>query len=427
MATLPRARSARLGRMLLPHRTLPSPSRVASVWDDLGLPAITAGLIANLAYLFSAVPFLLGVLGTMNLAPAHVSSWFFIVFLTSGLGCIALALRYRQPLALGWSPAALVFMGSVATRYPASELAGATLVAGCIVLLLGISGAGTWLMRWLPLPIVLAMFAGTILPYATAIFAQFGVQPFVVGATLAGYLVARGPNRPWLPPVGGAVAAGVLAAVVAGETTLASVTWGLPQVQLMRPAIGIESLFALAVPLVILTIATGNIQGLGLLASQGYRPPVNAVTATIGLSSIVNALFGGHVASLQSAAGAVLVGEEAGPRERRYVGVLVAGIGCVAIAVGALVATGLLGVLPASLVVSLAGLAILRTLMDAIEQTVTTRLHQGAFFAFVIAASPITIFGLGPALWALAGGCLVSLLLERDALRTCLLAARCDA
>jgi benzoate membrane transport protein len=426
MAMLPRARSAQLDRAPLPDGTTASPVRVNSIRHDIGMPAITAGMIANIAYLFGATPFLLGVLGTMPLSPAHVSSWFFIVFLTSGLGSIALALRYRQPIAMGWSPAALIFIGSVATRYPVAELLGATLAAGVVVMLLGLTGIGTWLMRWLPLPLVLAMFAGTIFPYATSIFAQFSVQPFVVGATLAGYLVARSQNRAWLPPVGGAVLAGVLAAVIAGDTTLASVTWGLPHVQLMSPSLGVGSLIALVLPLVLLTIATGSIQGIGLLTRHGFRPPVNVITTSVGVVSIVNALFGGHVASLQSASGAVLVGEEAGPRERRYIAVLIAGVGCVVIAVGALVASGLLGVLPVSLVVSLAGLAVLRTLMDAVEQTMTTRLHQGAFFTFIIAASPVTILGLGPALWALLGGYLVSLLLERDALRTCLLTARCD-
>jgi predicted benzoate:H+ symporter BenE len=38
------------------------------------------------------------------------------------------------------------------------------------------------------------------------------------------------------------------------------------------------------------------------------------------------------------------------------------------------------------------------------------------FFASVIAASPLTILGIGSAFWALEGGFLVSLFLERSAL-----------
>jgi benzoate membrane transport protein len=38
---------------------------------------------------------------------------------------------------------------------------------------------------------------------------------------------------------------------------------------------------------------------------------------------------------------------------------------------------------------------------------------MGAFFALAIAASPLTILGVGSAFWALVGGMLVSLLLER--------------
>ena len=86
----------------------------------------------------------------------------------------------------------------------------------------------------------------------------------------------------------------------------------------------------------------------------------------------------------------------------------------VALSAGA--ASGLLNVLPASLVGTLAGLALVNALMDALRKTVHTDLPMGALFALAIAASPLTILGIGSAFWALVGGVFVSLLLERQPL-----------
>lgn len=420
MATVPRTRA--LPAKLAP-RTTPDDGTLRG---DANVQNITAGLIAIITYFFGAIPVLLGVLVTLNLTASQLSSWIFIVFLTSGIGSVVLSLRYRQPIAIGWSVPALMLIGSVGPRYSASELAGASLVAGSAVLLLGVLGAGKALTRWLPLPLVLAMFAGSTLHYVTGIFTQLGAQPVAVGAALAGFLFARHCSCAWMPPVGGAVLSGLVATLAMGQTRLEAVAWALPALELGAPSVGAGSLLALSLPLLILTIGTGNVQGIGLLMNQGYRPPVNAITTTIGISSIVNALFGGHTASVQSAAGAILVSEEAGKPGGRYVASVLAGFGCVVIAGMAAMAGSMLGVLPVALVLSLAGIAILRTLMDAVEKSVTTDLRLGAFFAFAIAASPLTILGIGPALWAIAGGYLVSLIVERPALFASLQRAEAD-
>jgi hypothetical protein len=74
------------------------------------------------------------------------------------------------------------------------------------------------------------------------------------------------------------------------------------------------------------------------------------------------------------------------------------------------------GLLPGGLVAAIAGLALLPALLDALKESVETDLPLGAFFALAIAASPLTLLGVGSAFWALAGGLAVSLLLERPAL-----------
>ena len=387
-----------------------------SLRADLNGANVAAGVTAGLWYAFGAIPIQLGAAASFDLTPEAASSWFFIIWFTGAVSSILFTLRYRQPLAITWTIPGLVFLATVSDLYTLPEIAGASLAAGIMILALGFLGVGARLMRWLPLPIVMGMFVGSILGYATGIFEQLGAQPWVVGAAIVGYLGARGLGRTWLPPVGGAVVAGLAAAAVAGQVHPEAFRWSLPAVVPLVPAFDPGSLLAVSVPLVVMAIGIGNVQGLGMLVNQGYRPPTNLLTIVMGINSIINAVFGGHPSTVARNGVAILAGDDAGPRDQRYVANLIASLFALFLALSAMTASPLLEVFPISLVASLAGLAILSVLMDALQKTVATDLRLGAFFALIIAASPFTILGIGSAFWALVGGFLVSLLLERPAL-----------
>ena len=59
-------------------------------------------------------------------------------------------------------------------------------------------------------------------------------------------------------------------------------------------------------------------------------------------------------------------------------------------------AGSLLGLLPPGLVPALAGLALMSSMIDALQKATNTDLSLGAFFALVIAGSGLTILGIGP-------------------------------
>jgi benzoate membrane transport protein len=237
-----------------------------------------------------------------------------------------------------------------------------------------------------------------------------------VAAALAGFFGARVLGRTWLPPIAGAVAAGLLGAALTGQVQPSAFEWGPPAVTLVVPEFTLQAAVTLVVPLVVMVVSMGNVPGIGLLVQQGFRPPSDLITSAIGVMTVVNAFFGGHQATLQRVGTSILAGAEAGPAEQRYVSNLVASVGIVLLGLSATSAATLLGVLPLSLVATLAGLAILSTLIESLRQTVISELPLGAFFAFVIAASPLSVLGIGAAFWALVGGMLVSLITEPRAL-----------
>jgi benzoate membrane transport protein len=387
-----------------------------SLLADVNSANIAAGVTAGLWYAFGAIPIQLEAAASFRLTPEAASSWFFIIWFTGAVSSILFTLRYRQPLAITWTIPGLVFLATVGDRYTLPEIAGASLAAGIMIVALGFLGIGARLMRWLPLPIVMGMFAGSILSYATGIFEQLGTQPWIVGAAIGGYLGARWLGRAWLPPMGGAVVAGLAGAAMVGQIRPAAFRWSPPVVEALVPAFDPGSLLAVSVPLVVMAIGIGNVQGIGMLVNQGYRPPTNLLTVAVGINSVINAVFGGHPSTVARNGVAILAGDDAGPRDQRYVANLIASLCALLLALSAMTASALLEVLPIGLVASLAGLAILSVLMDALQKTVVTDLPMGAFFALVIAASPLTVLGIGSAFWALVGGFLVSLFLERSAL-----------
>ena len=393
------------------------------VWADVNAANLAAGLTAGLWYAFGAIPIQLSATEQLQLPPAVASSWFFIIWFTGAVASIPLTLRYRQPLAITWTIPGLVFLASTGDRFTPGELAGASLVAGILIVVLGLVGFGTRLMRWLPFPIVMGMFAGSILGYVTGIFEQFDTAPGVVGAAIAGYLGARALGRSWLPPVAGALLLGLAAAGFAGQVDPAAFEWSPPHIEPVAPVLGLANVLALSIPLVVMAVGIGNVQGVGMLITKGYRPPVDGLTVVVGANSVVNAIFGGHPSTVARNGVAILASDDAGPWGQRYVANLVASLFALFLAFTATTASTLLEVFPVSLVTALAGLAILTAFLEALQKSFATDLPIGALFAFAIAASPLTLFGIGSAFWALVGGMMASLVVERAVLRETLRAA----
>ena len=135
----------------------------SSFLADLNAPAAWAGITAFVWYAFGAVPLHIGVSEQLGLSTAQTSCWIFIVWLTGAVSTVAASLYFRQPIPITWTIPGLVYLGTLAGRFSFEQLAAANLLAGVLLVVLGISGIGGRIMKWLPLPIVMGMFGGSIL------------------------------------------------------------------------------------------------------------------------------------------------------------------------------------------------------------------------------------------------------------------------
>ncbi|MCC6793245.1 MAG: benzoate/H(+) symporter BenE family transporter [Thermomicrobiales bacterium] len=397
----------------------PTPARPKrALLADINSENVAAGMTTGLFYAFGAIPVHLDAMSSLRLDASSASSWFFITFMTSAISSLILSLVFRMPLPVGWTMPGLIFLASSADHFTHAEMTGAVIATGIATIALGFLGIGERLMRWLPLPIVMGMFAGNVLSYVTGIFRQLEVQPTVVGATILGYLAARAARRVWCPPIVGSVVAGIGVAAITGQVQPSSFQWSAPIIEPVLPRFDPGSMLSLSVPLLVMATGIGNVQGFGVLSAQGYRPPVRLLTVWMGVTTLVNAAFGGHVSAIQHSGAALLGGAEAGPRDQRYMASVSASILAILLGLCAATAGTVMGILPPGLVPAIAGLALLTSLVDALGKTTRGDLTTGASFAFVIAASGVTLLGIGAPFWALIGGLGVSLILEHASLRT---------
>lgn len=335
-----------------------------------------------------------------------------MIWFTGAITSVVLTLYYRIPIPITWTMPGLIYLGTLSGQFTFPEIVGANLMAGAAILVFGAFGAGERIMAWLPLPIVMGMFGGSILVYVTRMVAASVANVLVAGITLFSYLVGRLINSERVPPMGLAVIIGGIAVFAFGETSTEVVSWSLPDLAFPGISFTFAGFVAVSLPMIIFAMGLGNVQGLGFLLSQEYRVPIKAVTVTTGVHSILNALLGGHGSSVARSGAAIVAGPDAGPKESRYWAALIAGILLISLALG----EGTLTSLPRTFVVTLAELAILSALQSAFETAFGGKLRFGALSALAVVATPFTVFGITSAFWALLAGIAASLMAVRKEL-----------
>lgn len=381
--------------------------------SDLNAAALSAGIATFAIYIFMGLPVQLAVFAQLGLTAAESSSWLVVTWTTTGVVSLAVALYLRQPVSITLSIPGMIYLGTLGTQYTFGQLALANLLAGVVILALGAAGVGQRVLRWFPLPIVMGMFAGTIISFVTRLIDATVNDLSIAGPAVAAYLLGRAVDNVRVPPVGLAVIAGAAALAVGGNVTVPSVAWKTPSLIVPHFELVGSALLAVTLPMVLLTVVVGNVQGFAFLQSQGYRAHANLVTAIGGAASIVNALFGGHPAGMGRTGIAVMAGPEAGPASGRYWAGLVPGVLAVAVALAAAPVIALVEALPSTFVAAIAGLAIIAALQNAMEQAFGSRLRFGAVVAFAVAITPFAIAGITSSFWAIVAGIVASLAAER--------------
>ena len=396
------------------ERPAERPPKLRQVLSDFGLLYASNGLVSWLFAVSAPVAVILAVGTNGGLSEDEIASWIFGVFFVNGLVTVLFCWFYRQPLIMLWTIPGAVLVGQSLNHLTFPEIVGAYYGTSALLLLLGAIGWVKRAMLLVPMPIVMGMVAGVFLRFGLdlvhAVFADFPIA----GPMVVIWLVLTASPRlgRGCPPIIGTLLVGTLLTVTLGRFDTSKSL----QIELIRPLIAAPiwstaAMIELIVPLAITVLAIQNSQGIAVLKSAGFEPPIDAITIACGVGSAVSALVGGISTCLTGPANAIIVAS--GERKRQYTsGILV---GLLAILFGRLAPTftRLLFLAPKSLVTVLAGLAMLRVLQTAFITAFKERFSLGALVAFLVTVADVSLLNVGAAFWGLVFGIAVSWLLER--------------
>jgi benzoate membrane transport protein len=371
---------------------------------------------AVVAFIFAAsgpVAIILAVGTRGGLTPSDLSSWIFGAFFANGLISIAFCWLYRQPLVFFWTIPGAVLVGPALVHLSYTEVIGAFIATGVLMLALGLSGWVRRAMDAVPMPIVMGMVAGVFLRFGLDLVLAIRDDFWIAAPMVASFLVLSASQRlaRVVPPLIGALALGVILIAALGRFEALPEAQTLAKPNLYAPAFSWRAMVELVVPLAITVLVVQNGQGITVLRSAGHSPPVNAVAAACGAGSIVTAFVGTVSTCLTGPVNAII--SSSGDKRRHYTAGIFVGLLALVFGLFAPLFAGLMLGTPKAFIAALAGLAMLRVLQTAFTVSFRDHFALGALVTFLVTVADVPILNIGAPFWGLVFGYLVSRLLER--------------
>ncbi|MEO6472229.1 MAG: benzoate/H(+) symporter BenE family transporter [Aeromicrobium sp.] len=381
---------------------------------DLHQP-ISAGIIAALVGYTSSFAVVLTGLTAVGATPRQAASALLALCVTQGLAMIWLTRRYRIPIVLAWStPGAALLAGTHSVRGGWSAVVGAFLIVGVAYVVTGLWPALGRIIARIPAPVAQAMLAGVLLELCLApVTAVVDNPAAIIPIALTWLLGVRFAPR-WAVPAAFAMAGIVIVIDLARRGEGIAAASLVPELSLTTPAWTWSAVVGIAIPLFIVTMASQNVPGVAIMKSFGYDVPWRPTIVTAGAATVVGAAAGGHSVNLAAISAALAAGPAAGPdTKRRWIAAHTAAWTYLVLGAFSAALAALVTVAPRGVIATVAGLALLSTLADALEGSVRHRKgREAAVVTFLVAASGITALGIGSAFWAVVAGLVVHAVLD---------------
>lgn len=373
--------------------------------------AVAAGLLSAFVGFASSFAVILQGLTAVGASQAQAASGLMALSIAMGLCAILLSWKTRLPISIAWStPGGALLASSAIAEGGFNAAVGAFIICGLLLTIAGLWKPLGHAVAAIPAALANAMLAGILLSLclapvkAVAALPVAGLSIVVVWALVAKWKRLYAMPAAVLVTLGFIVAGGEIAADKLGSL------W--PQAEFIMPVFSPSALLGIALPLFIVTMASQNIPGIAVLQANGYKPDPTPLFRATGLFSLAAAPFGGHAVNLAAITAAICAGPEAHPDpSKRWVAALVAGIFYVLFGLLATAATAVFSAAPPVLIQAVAGLALLGAFASSLVAALSNaESREAAAITFIVAASGLTLFGIGGAFWGLiAGGAMLAL------------------
>ena len=372
-------------------------------WREVSVSAVVAGFVAVLVGYTSSVAIVFQAAQALGANAAQTASWMWALGLAMGISCIALSLRYRQPVLTAWcTPGAALIAATQGLGL--AEATGAFIVCALLIILAGATGLFERLMDKLPQAVAAALLAGVLCRFGLDAVLSVRSAPWLVLSMVAAFLAGR---RLWPRyAVPGVLLVGMAVAALQGQLALGAVEWSWAQPVLVVPQFSMASVVGVALPLFIVTMASQNLPGVAAQRAAGFNIPVSPVITATGVVTLLLAPFGAFAINLAAITAAICMSPQAhADPARRYTAPVMAGIFYTVLGLAGGAVVGLLAAFPKALVATVAGLALLGTIAGGLATALKDERHRdAAAMTFLVTLSGVQMAGIGAAFWGVVAG-----------------------
>ncbi|MFC5385847.1 benzoate/H(+) symporter BenE family transporter [Aquamicrobium segne] len=335
----------------------------------------------------------------------QTASWVTALCLAIAIESAWLSWRTRMPVIAAWSTPGVALIAA-SSGFSMGEAVGAFLITGFLLTLTALFRPLTVLISRIPASIASGMLAGIVVIFAMEAARTIPLDPWLIVPLIAAFFVLRliNPAISVLAVlIGGGAAAmltGRVGALPAPELSTLSLIW---------PEFSIGAAIGLALPLYLVTMASQNLSGLAVLRASGYEPDPAPLIGVTGFFSLLSAPLGASTTNLAAISAAICTGPDVhpDPSERWKTGPFYALAYLVLASFGASL-VAIFAVLPQSLIVLAAGLALLGPLTNALSIALQKdEDRMAATVTFAVTASGLVLLGIGSAFWGLVAGMIV--------------------
>ena len=382
---------------------------------DLNPAGIGTGLVATLFSTLGPGLIVMNAAKSGGLTDPQAVSWLLAIYSFGGLATMFMVLRYRIPVVIAFSIPGAVLLGKVLSNFTIQEAVGAYMLVGVITLLLTVTGAIKKVVDNIPVPIMLGMVGGVLFSFGLGLFKASIEQPGIYGVMLLVFFASmafKSFSRK-VPPIIVSIVVGVVLLALNGKIQSVPLNLEIARPQFVLPSLSFRAIIDISMPLFFLVIGVQNIQAVGVLLAEEYKPPINSMYLVPTVGAFYNALIGGHCAVTAGPSTAICSSQAAHEKkEKRYVAAFAEGVFWFCFALLAKVAVDSVNMVPKEFTAVLAGIAMFDVFSSAFRGAFGSKFRYGALVSFFIAVTNLSILGIGAAFWAIVFGVLTSLVLE---------------
>lgn len=375
--------------------------------EDLSISSVVVGLIATMVSYAGPLVIVFQAANVAHLSDSHLSSWIWAISIGSGITCILLSIWFKAPIITAWSTPGVVLLVSSWSIYSYTDAIGAFIFSAVLITFLGWTGLFEKIMNRIPYSITTAMLAGILLNFGVEVFTSLKNLPELVFPMILCYLIFKRFSPRYTVVI--TLFLGLLITYFTGNLKTESIELSLVNPIFTIPTFSLDALIGIGIPLCIVTMASQNAPGIGVLRADGYNVPISPLVTTTGIFSILLAPFGSHAINLAAITAAICTGKEAHEdKNKRYIAGISCGLFYLIFGMFGAAIASIFQAVPSEFIAAIAGLALFASLSTSLTSAMEGTQKESGLITFLVTISGISFLGIGAAFWGLIAGILTN-------------------